>query len=166
MIRHVALLPSIDLDTTRKIFGVDRSIILREQLTPGQTDMNTLERLKVLINSSTPIVVMETVEEVRAVRMVRVACSDLNLATFEWTIASGLARSGTISHEPLFEDTMPAGGYNPTHRSDSEQNSKAIYNSQDPAQMLANLEAVSIEATFILKDFHRHLEDAGESLSI
>src|SRR5258705_329628 len=128
--------------------------------------MNALERLKVLINSSTPIVVMETIEEVRAVRMVRVACSDLNLATFEWTIASGLARSGTISHEPLFEDTMPAGGYSPTHRSDSEQNSKAIYNSQDPAQMLANLEAVSIEATFILKDFHRHLEDAGESLSI
>jgi ATP-dependent 26S proteasome regulatory subunit len=159
MIRHGALLPSIDLDTTRKIFGVDRSIILREQLTPGQTDMNTLERLKVLINSSTPIVVMETVEEVRAVRMVRIACSDLNLATFEWTIASGLARSGTISHEPQFEDAMPPGGHS-THPTDSEQNSKAIYNSQDPAQMLANLEAVSIEATFILKDFHRHLEDA------
>jgi ATP-dependent 26S proteasome regulatory subunit len=122
--------------------------------------MNALERLKVLINSSTPIVVMETVEEVRAVRMVRVACSDLNLATFEWTIASGLARSGTISHEPQFEAALPPGGYGTIHRTDLEQNSKAIYNSQDPAQMLANLEAVSIEATFILKDFHRHLEDA------
>jgi ATP-dependent 26S proteasome regulatory subunit len=122
--------------------------------------MNALERLKVLINSSTPIVVMETVEEVRAVRMVRLACSDLNLATFEWTIASGLARSGTISHEPQFEAALPPGGYGTTHRTDSEENSKAIYNSQDPAQMLANLEAVSIEATFILKDFHRHLEDA------
>ena len=53
---------------------------------------NVLERLKVLMESSTPIVVMETVEEVRAVRMVRVACSALNLATFEWTIASGLVR--------------------------------------------------------------------------
>jgi ATP-dependent 26S proteasome regulatory subunit len=121
--------------------------------------MNTLERLKVLINSSTPIVVMETVEEVRAVRMVRLACSELNLATFEWTIASGLARSGTITHDLQFEDTLPPGGYSPAHRSDAEQNSKAIYNSQDPAQMLGNLEAVSIEATFILKDFHRHLED-------
>src|SRR5882762_7502641 len=159
MICHVALLPSIDLDCTRKIFGVDRNSILREQVASGQTDMNALERLKVLINSSTPIIVMETVEEVRAVRMVRVACSDLSLATFEWTIASGLARSGTMTHDLQFEDTLPPGGYAPVHRSDAEQNSKAIYNSQDPAQMLGNLEAVSIEATFILKDFHRHLEE-------
>src|SRR5258706_7199109 len=94
MIRHVALLPSIDLDTTRKIFGVDRSIILREQLTPGQTDMNALERLKVLINSSTPIVVMETVEEDRALTLARAACSELNMAVFDWTVADGLTRSG------------------------------------------------------------------------
>ncbi|PYX38816.1 MAG: hypothetical protein DMG81_10740 [Acidobacteria bacterium] len=53
-----------------------------------------LDRLKVLIDSSTPIVVMETVEESRAVRMVRAACSSLNLAAFEWTIATGLARCG------------------------------------------------------------------------
>jgi AAA+ superfamily predicted ATPase len=122
--------------------------------------MNPLERLKVLINSSTPIVVVETVEEVRAVRMVRLACADLNLATFEWTIASGLARSGTISSELQFEQTSPPGGYDASHGSEHEQNSKAIYNSQDPAQMLANLEAIAIEAAFILKDFHRHMEDA------
>ena len=48
-----------------------------------------LDRLKVLMDSSTPIVVMETVEETRAVRMVRYACTALNLADFEWTIASG-----------------------------------------------------------------------------
>ena len=53
-----------------------------------------LERLKVLIESSTPIVVMETVEEVRAVRLVRAACADLNLAVFEWSIAGGLVRCG------------------------------------------------------------------------
>ena len=121
-----------------------------------------MERLKVLINSSTPIVVMETVEEVRAVRMVRLACADLNLATFEWTIASGLARSGNDSSEPQLhlEEALPPGGYDAAHHTESAQNSKAIYNSQDPAQMLGNLAAVSIEAAFILKDFHRHLEDA------
>ena len=123
--------------------------------------MNALERLKVLINSSTPIIVMETVEEVRAVRMVRAACADLNLATFEWTIASGLARSGSNSHEPQVEDAPPAGGYSAQHRNEAEQNSKAIYNSQDPTQMLSNLEAISLEACFILKDFHRHMEDAA-----
>lgn len=57
--------------------------------------INPLDRLKVLINSSTPIVVMETVEELRAVALVRQACSDLNMATFEWTIADGLVRSGS-----------------------------------------------------------------------
>src|SRR5215470_16744547 len=121
---------------------------------------DALERLKVLLNSSTPIVVMETVEEVRAVRMVRAACTELQLATFEWTIASGLARSGTHAGTPQFEPGVPPGGYAAGHRDESEQNSKAIYNSQDPAQMLANLESITIEAAFILKDFHRHLEDA------
>ena len=57
--------------------------------------MNALERLKVLINSSTPIVVMETVEEVRALTLVSAACSELNMALFEWTVADGLTRSGS-----------------------------------------------------------------------
>ncbi len=118
-----------------------------------------MDRLKILINSSTPIVVMETVEELRAVRMVKVACNDLKLATFEWSIATGLARCGANAPDHESEGALPPGVYDSTHRSD-EQNAKAIYNSQDPAQMLGNLEAVSIEATFILKDFHRHMEDA------
>ena len=37
--------------------------------------VDALERLKILIDSSTPIVVMETVEEMRAVRLVRAACA-------------------------------------------------------------------------------------------
>ena len=56
---------------------------------------DTLDRLKVLINSSTPIVVMETSEEMRAVNMVRTACAELNMASYEWTIADGLVRSGS-----------------------------------------------------------------------
>jgi len=54
-----------------------------------------LARLKVLLESSTPIVVIESVEEVRAVRLVRAACVALNLAAYEWTIASGLVRCGS-----------------------------------------------------------------------
>jgi len=54
-----------------------------------------LERLKVLINSSTPIVVMETVEEMRAVGLVRTACAALSMAVFEWSVADGLVRSGS-----------------------------------------------------------------------
>jgi len=120
---------------------------------------NALDRLKVLIDSSTPIVVMETVEEVRVVRLVRAACAALNLAAFEWTIASGLARCGAATGDGAMESgALPPGGY--VGRTPDADNMKALYNSRDPAQMLANLEAISIEATFILKDLHRHMEDA------
>lgn len=122
---------------------------------------NVLERLKVLIGSSTPIVVMETIEEMRAVRLVRAACSALNLAAFEWSIASGLMRCGSGVGELISEGSDVAGGSQSTHAgTDSvEQNVKALYNSREPAQMLGNLEGISIEATFILKDLHRHMDD-------
>ncbi len=117
-----------------------------------------LARLKVLLDSSTPIVVMETVEEVRATRLVRSACSALNLAAFEWTIATGLARCGTPGDPAVEIGLLPAGGYGASHEN-AEQNAKALYNSREPAQMLANLEGITIEAAFILKDLHRHLDD-------
>jgi len=122
---------------------------------------DALARLKVLIDSSTPIVVIETVEEVRAVRMVRVASSALNLATFEWSIASGLVRSGVESAEGSLEVGRFPGGHTEyaTGHDGTDVGAKAIYNSRDSAQMLANLESISVEATFILKDFHRHMDD-------
>jgi hypothetical protein len=119
---------------------------------------DVLERLKVLINSSTPIVVMETVEEMRATRMARAACAALNLAAFEWTIASGLARCGSEGVVSLESGALPPGGYS-REAMEATQHSKAIYNSQEPAQMLANLAGISIDAAFILKDLHRHMDD-------
>jgi AAA+ superfamily predicted ATPase len=156
-----------------------------------------LDRLKVLINSSTPIVVMETVEEVRAVSLVRLACSELNLAVFEWTIADGLVRSGSgapvappptikarvekttlwsnkdgLSHSDTHVSTTPPGN------SEAERLARAVltslgsdagaatapqrtamYNSTDPVQALANLETMTVEAVFVLKDFHRHMDN-------
>ncbi|HKS96245.1 MAG TPA: AAA family ATPase [Terriglobia bacterium] len=102
---------------------------------------------------------METVEEMRAVRLVRVASSALNLANFEWTIASGLVRSGSdgATEMAITSGVFPPGGY-AGHVPDAD-NVKALYNSREPAQMLANLEAISVEAVFILKDLHRHMED-------
>lgn len=135
---------------------------------------DTLERLKVLINSSTPIVAMETVEEVRATALVRSACSELNMAVFEWTIADGLVRSG--SNAPVgAADTPPA----PTGFGRSQLTPEAarlarevltgmavdtpaaqsIYDTRDPAKVLAHLESMNIEAVFVLKDFHRHMDD-------
>ncbi|MGH9547569.1 MAG: AAA family ATPase [Terriglobales bacterium] len=117
---------------------------------------DALERLKILLSSSTPIVVMETVEEMRAVRLVRAACSSLNLATFEWSIASGLVRCGSDVGELVPEIGSSAGG--PGH-DPNQPGAQALYNSKEPAQALSNLEAMSLEAAFVLKDFHRHMDD-------
>jgi ATP-dependent 26S proteasome regulatory subunit len=117
---------------------------------------DVVEQLKVLMDSSTPIVILETVEETRAVRLVHAAALPLNLAVFEWTIASGLVRCGN-----------EAGASAPAVRAmthgmanfSTDSGAQAIYNSRDPSQALSNLEAISTEAVFILKDFHRHMAD-------
>ncbi|MGA8151033.1 MAG: AAA family ATPase [Terriglobales bacterium] len=117
----------------------------------------TLDRLKVLIDSSTPIVVLETVEEMRAVRLVRLACAALNLATFEWSIATGLARCGRDSEPALELGHLPSHSGTGTDATDVA--TQAIYNSREPAQVLGVMEGISLEAAFILKDSHRHMED-------
>src|SRR4051812_36644035 len=145
-----------------------------------------LDRLKVLINSSTPIVVMETSEETRAVNMVRTACSDLKMATFEWSIADGLVRSG--SGTPVDAPKQPARAdqtttvWNQGSRAlaqarslltptggEAERLTRSVlsslgsdgaaaaagvsmYNTREPVQALANMESMTVEAVFILKD--------------
>jgi ATPase family protein associated with various cellular activities (AAA)/AAA+ lid domain-containing protein len=143
-------------------------------LNPAQTP---IERLKVLINSSTPIVVMETVEEVQAVALVRSACSDLNLAVFEWTIADGLVRSGCgkpVSAQAYAARLDARLGSIPQGNSEADRLARAVlssvtsdaaaatrtavYNTTDAVQALANMESMTVEAVFVLKDFHRHLD--------
>jgi AAA+ superfamily predicted ATPase len=140
-----------------------------------------LERLKVLINSSTPIVVMETSEEMRAVNLVRAACSELNMATFEWTIADGLVRSGSsavASSQPIAAawsqaarlqsktSLSPSAGEAErltralmTSDSAAAAAGTSMYNTREPVQALANMESMTVEAVFLLKDFHRHMDD-------
>ena len=120
-----------------------------------------IDRLKVLINSSTPIVVMETVEEVRALTLVRTACSELSLAVFEWTIADGLVRSGSgVGPGPGAGQGGSETRLHTFSGSDAGAGAKAaMYNTADPVQALANLETMTIEAVFVLKDFHRHMDN-------
>ena len=54
-----------------------------------------LDRLKVLINSSTPIIVMGTSEETHAVNLVRAACTELNMATS----SGALPTASALRHE-------------------------------------------------------------------
>jgi hypothetical protein len=113
---------------------------------------SSLDRLKILINSSTPIVIMETVEEMRALALIRQACTDLSLPIFEWTIADGLVRSGSSLPTPPRSIAATLADTASAPRS-------AMYNTTDPAQALANLETMTIEAVFVLKDFHRHMDN-------
>jgi ATP-dependent 26S proteasome regulatory subunit len=118
--------------------------------------MNPIDRLKILINSSTPIVVMETVEELRALSLVHNACSDLSLALFEWTIADGLVRSGSSAATPHLSQSRSQLA----SASDAAASPRtAMYNTLDPVQALANLETMTLEAVFVLKDFHRHMDN-------
>ncbi len=140
-----------------------------------------LQRLKILLNSYASIVVIETVEEMRAVNLVREACSELNLAVFEWTIADGLVRSGskvpvdasTAAREGDFvvgdwaafrhhRGTGPNGnteGEGSATATAPDPATQAIYNTRDPNQALANMAAMTVNGVFIMKDLHRHMDD-------
>jgi len=118
---------------------------------------------------------METVEEMRAVGLARAASAELNMAVFEWSIADGLVRAGTgtpvapnISGHTRVDSRAGGGGESDRLAnavvsalgSDAAAAAKpAIYNTREPVQALANMESMTVEAVFILKDFHRHLED-------
>src|SRR5689334_795774 len=102
------------------------------------------------------MVVIETVEERRAISLVRSACSDLQLAMFEWTIADGLTRSGGGA-----PPTSPAAiqarveqqlsnwshaGTSPGNEAPAAGTKTAVYNSREPVQALANMESMALEA--------------------
>ena len=116
---------------------------------------DVVEHLKILVDSSTPIVVLETVDEMHAMRVVRQATSVLNLAHFEWTIASGLARFGAASLVLPPERSLAASGFHGEHNGEPN----ALYNSREPVQALTTVESIASEAVFVLKDFHRHMDD-------
>src|SRR5437879_13142431 len=109
-----------------------------------------LDRLKVLMDSSTPIVVMETVEETRAVRMARAAGSALNLAAFEWTIASGVARCGVSTVATIEQGAFPAGGYRAGEVKHFAESAKALYERRNPGKMPLELHGINSDAVFSL----------------
>src|SRR5205807_1475140 len=47
----------------------------------------------------------------------------------------------------------------PADASSDGHAASSIYNTREPVQALANMESMTLEAVFILKDFHRHMDD-------
>src|ERR1700759_1628399 len=116
-----------------------------------------LERLKVLINSSTPIVIIETAEEERAVRLIRAAADDAHLPVFEWDVADGLTRAGgaPVNSAPIsapaplahYQGTVYGGPAHGDSASESvmsglTREGTSIYNTREPAQVLGHLKSM------------------------
>ena len=93
-------------------------------------DMDPRRELALLVNSDNPIIYVETWEEARAAVILESVAEDLRMPLYEWAVTTGLARAGGA----------------------------AIYNTHEPAQALASISTITGEGLFVLKDFHKYLE--------
>jgi SpoVK/Ycf46/Vps4 family AAA+-type ATPase len=93
-------------------------------------DQDPRKELALLVNSDYPIIYMETWEEARATEILALVAQDLGVPLYVWTVTSGLARMGGAP----------------------------IYNTDEPGQALATVSSVTGNALFLLKDFHKYLE--------
>jgi ATP-dependent 26S proteasome regulatory subunit len=89
------------------------------------------DELQLLINSRTPIIIVETAEEDRLEDLLRTVAERLTLPLFTWTVTAGLERLGGAP----------------------------IYNSGAPEQVLANIAEIRGDAVFLLKDFARYCDN-------
>jgi len=93
-------------------------------------DQDPRHEIALLVSSAYPIIYVETWEEARATAILQNVAEDLRVPFYEWAVTTGLARAGGA----------------------------AIYNSQDPAQVLANVSSITGDGLFLLKDFHKYLD--------
>jgi SpoVK/Ycf46/Vps4 family AAA+-type ATPase len=121
------------------------------------TSAGPKELLKVIIDSNTPMVLIETAEEIRALEIIREAAGELNIPVFEWSIADGLQRSGG-TREGTWSAPVPVTLGKDQYR--DENIPQPIYNTREAAEMLAHLQTLRVEAVFVLKDLHRHMDSA------
>jgi ATP-dependent 26S proteasome regulatory subunit len=98
---------------------------------PGTGSAEGRDRLRLLINSRSPIIVVESSEEQRLVEMLACVAQDSGVPLYSWSITEGLARYGGA----------------------------ALYNSDQPEQALANLATIRGEGIFLLKDFARYCDN-------
>tara|TARA_R110002096_G_scaffold4493_25_gene20968 strand:- start:5191 stop:6711 length:1521 start_codon:yes stop_codon:yes gene_type:complete len=93
----------------------------------------SLHDIKTLILSHHPIIVMETIEEEQAAKLVREASEQLGMEMFEWTVTSGLCRSG---------DNRPLN-----------------HQSGDPVNAIQHVKDLHVEGAFLFKDIGAHVEN-------
>lgn len=101
-----------------------------QQVSPSMNGSDARKQLELLINSQYPLIYLETWEEGRATEILSQVASDLNLALFVWSVTEGMARAGGAP----------------------------LYNTLEPAQVLSQIGTMQSDGLFLLKDFHKYLE--------
>lgn len=92
--------------------------------------------LNLLIRSRHALILIETIEEQRAVDLIRRTCDSLKYPMYVWTVVDGLRRV-----LPVVQD-----GYTDT---------------ENPAIALAHLSTIGYTGVFVFKDLSKHLKDPG-----
>ena len=95
--------------------------------------MNELNDLITLIKSRTPIIVVETEDEVRANELIRYASQHLKQNFYKWSVADGLAMGNNIQQTDR--------GY------------------QEPIELLRYIWGLKYPGVFLLLDFHPFIND-------
>lgn len=124
--------------------------------------LDAVNRLRIIIESSTPLILMETVEELRALETIRRAATQLQMPVFEWSIADGLVKSGAAASAESDGQAAPVVGQVPVvlggEQFRMDNSAPQIFNTKEAVAVLAHIETLKVEAVFVLKDLHRHLE--------
>lgn len=89
------------------------------------------DELRLLINSRSPIITIETAEEERLQGLLQKIAEQLLVPLYVWSVTSGIERAGGAP----------------------------IYNTAAPEQALANIAEIKGDAMFLLRDFARYCEN-------
>lgn len=95
--------------------------------------MKDLHDLELLLAGDTPLVFMESHEELRLLGLITSIGTRLNQAVFQWSVTEGLSRA--------------------------ESESKPMLNTQTPEAVLRHVKATPLGGFYVLLDFHPYLED-------
>ncbi|HIK44423.1 MAG TPA: AAA family ATPase [Leptolyngbyaceae cyanobacterium M65_K2018_010] len=109
----------------------------------------SVQHFQTLVMSFHPVIVMETVEEERVQALMHRACTDMQIAVFEWSIAQGLMRSPESPENRWQNEYAPPGG----------KRGQAIGKTAEPLDLLRHIQEISFKAIYWLKDFAPHLKD-------
>ncbi|MBI3405893.1 MAG: hypothetical protein HY046_10605 [Acidobacteria bacterium] len=89
------------------------------------------DEVRLLINSRYALITVESSEEARLESLLAEVATELDCPFFVWSVTRGLTRRGT---------------------------DQAVYDTEDPDKLLANIAAMRGDGIFLLKDFVRYFE--------